>query len=83
MNIQVEVPESMPAPTAPTAACVDAMDVLLAEAREALRDMHAGWRYIRLSHGDLYGVGWDRAETKAANAMAAIDAALAAKEQTQ
>jgi hypothetical protein len=36
---------------------------------EALRDMLAGWRYIRSSHGDLYGVGWDRAEGKAATAI--------------
>lgn len=35
------------------------------EAREALRDMLSGWRYIRKVHGDLYGVGWDRAQTKA------------------
>jgi regulator of replication initiation timing len=35
------------------------------EAREALRDMLSGWRYIRKTHGDLYGVGWDRAQTKA------------------
>ena len=28
----------------------------------AATDMLAGWRYIRQAHGDLYGVGWDRAE---------------------
>ncbi len=28
----------------------------------AMTDMLAGWRYIRSNHGDLYGVGWDRAE---------------------
>lgn len=39
---------------------------------EALEDMLNGWRYIRRSHGDLYGVGWDRAEEKA---QAAIDKA--------
>jgi hypothetical protein len=44
----------------------------LAEARAALADMLAGWRYIRNAYGDLYGVGWDRAEAAAA---AAIDAA--------
>jgi len=38
--------------------------------REALADMLAGWRYIREHHGDLYGVGWDRAEQKAAAALA-------------
>jgi len=36
---------------------------------EALRDMLSGWRYIRDSHGDLYGVGWDRAQEKAERAM--------------
>ena len=35
------------------------------EAREALTDMFSGWKYIRQVHGDLYGVGWDRAQTKA------------------
>ena len=38
--------------------------------REALTDMLAGWRYIRQEHGDLYGVGWDRAEEKARKALA-------------
>ena len=37
---------------------------------EALRDMLAGWVYIRKSHGDLYGVGWDRAQQKAEAALA-------------
>jgi len=44
----------------------------LAGAVEALTDMLAGWRYIREHHGDLYGVGWDRAEHKAAAALAAF-----------
>ena len=35
------------------------------ELLEALKDMRNGWRYIRETHGDLYGVGWDRAEDKA------------------
>jgi hypothetical protein len=39
---------------------------------EALRDMHDGWKYIRHSHGDLYGVGWDRAQTKAEEALTAL-----------
>lgn len=39
------------------------------ELLEALQDMLAGWKYIRESHGDLYGVGWDRAQD---NAEAAI-----------
>lgn len=29
---------------------------------EAAADALAGWRYIRLVHGDLPGVGWDRVE---------------------
>jgi hypothetical protein len=32
---------------------------------EALYDMYQGWKYIRETHGDLPGVGWDRAEKKA------------------
>jgi hypothetical protein len=36
----------------------------------ALSDMREGWRYIRQHHGDLYGVGWDRAEQAADAAMA-------------
>jgi hypothetical protein len=37
---------------------------------EALRDMYAGWQYIRSFHGDLYGVGWDRCDEKASAAIA-------------
>ena len=40
------------------------------ELLEALLDMAAGWEYIRSTHGDLYGVGWDRAENKARAAIA-------------
>ena len=40
------------------------------ELLEALRDMLDGWKYIRQSHGDLYGVGWDRAQEKAETAIA-------------
>lgn len=36
----------------------------------ALRDMYAGWKYIRSTHGDLYGVGWDRCDKKAREAIA-------------
>ncbi len=39
------------------------------EARKALQDMLSGWRYIRKVHGDLYGVGWDRAQAKAEKAL--------------
>jgi hypothetical protein len=37
---------------------------------EALKDMHSGWKYIRETHGDLYGVGWDRSQGKAEAAIA-------------
>ena len=40
---------------------IGAADVTL----EALEDMLSGWRYIREVHGDLDGVGWDRAEQAA------------------
>lgn len=43
------------------------------ELLEALQDILSGWKYIREQHGDLYGVGWDRAEQKA---FAAITKAL-------
>tara|TARA_R110000868_G_C10374885_1_gene718775 strand:+ start:335 stop:511 length:177 start_codon:yes stop_codon:yes gene_type:complete len=39
----------------------------------ALEDMLNGWRYIRSTHGDLYGVGWDRAQEKAEAAIAKAD----------
>lgn len=40
------------------------------ELLEAIQDMLSGWKYIRQTHGDLYGVGWDRAEQKATEAIA-------------
>ena len=40
---------------------------------EALHDMLSGWKHIRAMHGDLYGIGWDRAQDKA---QAAISKAL-------
>lgn len=36
---------------------------------DALQDMLNGWRYIRETHGDLYGVGWDRCENSASIAI--------------
>ena len=38
--------------------------------REAVEDLLGGWRYIRQAHGDLYGVGWDRAQHKGEIALA-------------
>jgi hypothetical protein len=40
------------------------------ELLEALHDMLAEWVYIRETYGDLYGVGWDRAQDKANAAIA-------------
>ena len=37
--------------------------------RAALTDMLAGWRYIRETYGDLAGIGWDRVEQEARNAL--------------
>jgi hypothetical protein len=34
------------------------------ELHQTLCDALAGWRYIRETHGDLYGVGWDRVERR-------------------
>lgn len=39
------------------------------ELLDALQDMLSGWKYIRDQHGDLYGVGWDRAQNKAIEAI--------------
>ena len=36
----------------------------------ALEDMLSGWDYIRMEHGDLPGVGWDRCEDAARAALA-------------
>ena len=40
------------------------------ELLEALKDMNSGWKYLRENYGDLYGVGWDRAQVKADAAIA-------------
>ena len=56
------------------------MKALLQQARDALEDNRSGMAYIRQSHGDLYGVGWERAEQKAQKALAALDAELAKPE---
>lgn len=42
--------------------------------RDALSDMLSGWKYIREVHGDLYGVGWDCAQSKAEAAIASAEA---------
>lgn len=48
---------------------IQALEAQRAELLEALRDMLSGWIYIRGTHGDLYGVGWDRAQGKAEAAI--------------
>jgi|SRR6185312_8733360 len=45
------------------------------ELLDALRDMLAGWNYIRQHHGDLYGVGWDRCADAARTAIAKAEGA--------
>jgi len=40
----------------------------------AVEDLLSGWKYIRSFHGDLYGVGWDRAQHKAEAAIAKVTA---------
>ena len=49
---------------------------------EALQDMLNGWIYIRSSHGDLYGVGWNRSQNKAKAALAKAAQPLANQSQT-
>jgi len=36
---------------------------------DACHDLLSGWKYIRETYGDLYGVGWDRAQSKAEQAL--------------
>lgn len=48
------------------------MDEFARKARQledALLDARSGMRYIRVTHGNLYGVGFDRVEEKAAKAL--------------
>lgn len=39
------------------------------ELEDALKDARAGMLYIRANHGELYGVGFDRVEEKAAKVL--------------
>jgi hypothetical protein len=60
-------------PNDPRTGCTEGNARLIAAAPDlyaAMSDMLAGWRYIRKHHGDLYGVGWDRAEKAATAALA-------------
>lgn len=56
-----------------SAEAMDHMAFQRDQLREALEDMLSGWRYIREAHGDLYGVGWDRAEEQARDALKATE----------
>jgi hypothetical protein len=47
--------------------------VVAKQLAEALRDMKAGWEYIRKNHGDLYGVGWERCAKSSEAALTAYD----------
>jgi hypothetical protein len=49
---------------------INDLKAMNAKLLDALKDMHGGWKYIRETHGDLYGVGWDRAQKKAEAAIA-------------
>lgn len=53
----------------PRAEEVDRLRAEVERLRGALTDMLSGWRYIRETYGDLAGIGWDRAEQKARNAL--------------
>jgi hypothetical protein len=46
------------------------LKAVITELLDALKDMHGGWEYIRETDGDLYRVGWDRAQKKAEAAIA-------------
>jgi hypothetical protein len=54
------------------------MKTLAKQLAEALKDMKAGWEYIRKNHGDLYGVGWERC-AKSSDASLVAYAALEAR----
>lgn len=54
----------------PLRAKIDALTKQRDELLAALEDMNNGWKYIRSTHGDLYGVGWNRAQNKADAAIA-------------
>lgn len=55
---------------------------LLQQALDSLKDFASGWAYIRDSHGDLYGVGWDRAQEKGRKAIDALQATIAQPDST-
>lgn len=55
---------------------IEAGEALMPMLLDALEDITSGWKYIRSMHGDLYGVGWDRAQDKADNAITALRARL-------
>lgn len=74
---QTELGKPIEAPDYPTQQANARLIAAAPDLLNALQDMLGGWQYIRQFHGDLYGVGWDRAETKA---MEAIKKATGAKQ---
>ena len=61
--------------TAEILAIAAAVDAREKAAIDALKDLLSGWKYIRNNHGDLYGVGWDRAQQAGEAALAALTGA--------
>ena len=53
---------------------IDSLRTQLAEAKAALADCRSGLVYIRETHGELYGVGFDRAIGRADAALSAEQA---------
>lgn len=52
---------------------------------DALRDARSGMRCIRQTHGDLYGIGFDRVEKRSTEALRDLESCLltASKEKTE
>ncbi len=65
-NFDIIGPWEEPQPVTPPRELVERL-------RDALLDMGSGWRYIRQEHGDLAGVGWDRAQNAVVEAIKEAD----------
>ena len=61
----------------------DTLAAKVAELTEALKDMLSGWRYIRQDpkHREIYGVGWDRAQSAVERALSSQSAQQAAESE--
>ena len=53
----------------------DALKARVEALEDALRDCDGALSYIKSSHGELYGVGWDRAQGKAEKVLCSTPAA--------